>query len=638
MFYDEHGIVDEYVIHKLIKLKEHVDYIYVVCNGKLTGESRANLEKISCIVYVRENKGFDVAAYAQAINNIGWDKLGEMDELILMNYTFFAPVYPFSELFDWAENEECDFWGITAHGEVTPNPYTNQDYLPFHIQSHFIAIKKKMLISREFEKYWENIIIPNSYTESILSHESQFTEKFYNYGFKYSVYIDNNKYNTKHPVFLCIDKAIESRCPIIKRRAFLHEPSFLYNEIVNVRKAINFINSKTDFDINLIYKNITRTTSPRVMYTNLDAAHVFETENSPVPNELQKKINQIRICVLVHLYYVEMLDEILNKLSNMPVRYDLLLTCVDNIKKEQIESKLKRVEFPHYYEIRVMGVNRGRDMSSLFITYRDLPDKKYDLALRLHTKKSPQMSGNSAEYFKEYLYENLLGSRLYIAKLLNLFINEERLGIVFPTMVHVGLPTIGHGWFTNRDGVKSWLDKLNVKVPLDDTSPLAPYGTMFWFRPQSLKKLFTHKFDWKDFPKEPNHADGGLSHLLERMMTYIVHDAGYYAKCVNTTNSAEQNYVKLEYVSDKANQSSGCAISHISSNFIQHHREQAFNDGVKLVAGNQNHQKIVFNKPHVNNGTRYHLKQLVILSSKSIITGKLFKKYFRSIKKRLVIR
>lgn len=636
MFYDEHGVADEYVIHKLKKLREHVDHIYVICNGKLTTTSRLLLESVATTVIARKNEGFDVAAYAQAIENIGWDNLGQIDELILLNYTFYAPIYPFKELFDWAEKEECDFWGITAHGEVTPNPYTNEGYLPFHIQSHFIAIKKRMINSHEFIEYWKNIKIPSSYTDSILYHESQFTEKFHNYGFKHSVYIKNKEYNTKHPVFLCVDKVIESRCPIIKRRTFLHEPSFLYSEIVNVRKAINLIQSKSDYDVNLIYKNITRTTSPRVMYTNLDAAHVFESENSPVPNELQNRINQIKICVLVHLYYVEMLDEILNKLSNMPIQYDLLLTCVDSIKKDQIETKLKRVEFPYHYEIRIMELNRGRDMSSLFITYRDLPDKKYDLALRLHTKKSPQMSGNSAEYFKEYLYENLLGSKMYVAKILNLFINEEHLGIVFPTMVHIGLPTIGHGWFTNRNGVKSWLDKLDVRVPLDKTSPLAPYGTMFWFRPQSLKKLFTHKFEWKDFPKEPNHSDGGLSHLLERMMTYIVHDEGYYAKCVNTINSAEQNYVKLEYVSDKANQESGCAISHINGNFIHYHRQQAFNDGVKYAS--LNNGTIASSNFYIKIGTKYHFNEICRIAKQNIKSGKIFKKYINSLKKRLAIK
>ena len=70
---------------------------------------------------------------------------------------------------------------------------------------------------------------------------------------------------------------------------------------------------------------------------------------------------------------------------------------------------------------------------------------------------------------------------------------------------------------------------------------------MFWFRPKALKKLFEYEWKFEDFNPEPNHTDGGLAHVLERLIVYAVHDMGYLAYNVFTSDMAEINYSKLEY-------------------------------------------------------------------------------------------
>ena len=98
-FYDKDGIVDRYVPYMLEDMKKNCSELFVVCNGKLTVEGRAVLEAITPNVYVRENKGFDVWAYKAAMEQYGWKKLEKFDEVVLMNFTFYGPLYPFSEVF-----------------------------------------------------------------------------------------------------------------------------------------------------------------------------------------------------------------------------------------------------------------------------------------------------------------------------------------------------------------------------------------------------------------------------------------------------------------------------------------------------------------------------------------------------------
>ena len=61
---------------------------------------------------------------------------------------------------------------------------------------------------------------------------------------------------------------------------------------------------------------------------------------------------------------------------------------------------------------------------------------------------------------------------------------------------------------------------MGLKVPLDDHMPVTAYGTMYWFRIDALKKIF--EWRWRDYNPEPNHIDGGLAHVQERLLETMV--------------------------------------------------------------------------------------------------------------------
>jgi rhamnosyltransferase len=95
LFYDEFGEVDDYIPTKLTALQEFVEDIVVVSNSKMTVAGRAKLENIGATVFCRENVGFDVWGYKEGMETIGYDELASnYDEVILLNYTFFAPIFP----------------------------------------------------------------------------------------------------------------------------------------------------------------------------------------------------------------------------------------------------------------------------------------------------------------------------------------------------------------------------------------------------------------------------------------------------------------------------------------------------------------------------------------------------------------
>ena len=90
--------------------------------AQLTAGGPQRLEGVADTVWERENVGFDVWGYKDALEQFGAERLAEYDELILMNYTWFGPVRPFEPVFERMDARAVDFWGMTDHGEEIPEP------------------------------------------------------------------------------------------------------------------------------------------------------------------------------------------------------------------------------------------------------------------------------------------------------------------------------------------------------------------------------------------------------------------------------------------------------------------------------------------------------------------------------------
>ena len=80
--------------------------------------------------------------------------------------------------------------------------------------------------------------------------------------------------------------------------------------------------------------------------------------------------------------------------------------------------------------------------------------------------------------------------------------------MVLAPLPHMGYPTMGHAWFTNREPAQAVAKRLGINVPFDKDMPLATYGSMFIARPQALAKLVNAGFKPENFPVEGGYKDG----------------------------------------------------------------------------------------------------------------------------------
>ncbi|MEI9412519.1 rhamnan synthesis F family protein [Mesorhizobium salmacidum] len=540
--YDENGKVEDYYLHLLESLKPFVEHMIVVSNGFLDEESADRLSQIVDRLIVRENRGFDVWAYKAGLTDIGWERLADFDEVLLFNHTFYGPIFPFSEMFSRMDSEACDFWGISAHRAMRPHPFNSmKSELPFHLNSHFIAVRKPLHQSEAFKLYWQQMSRIDSYMDSIKKHETVFTKHFEDIGYRSSVYVDPDKYKTSYPVLMEVDKTIENRSPILKRRLFFQDTLFLDREAINLPRALYLIEKNSEYDLSLVWRSIGKVAKPRTLNSNSALMSVLSDEVAEV-NMAEKPF---RIAVIAHIFYPEMAGEMLAYVENIPAGYDLIVTTDTDEKKARIEVSMAGARGANRVIIHVVDSNDGRDTSALLISCRDyVLNGEYDLVCRVHSKKSPQ-DGAMGDQFKLHMLDNLLYSKAYVENIIRLFAENSAIGLVMPPIVHIGYPTMGNSWFGNKDNVALLAEELGLKIHLDDDMPVAPYGGMYWFRPLALRKLFAHEWKWSDFAGA-RHKDGSLPYAIERIVAYVALDAGYVFRHVLTPSHAARNYTMLE--------------------------------------------------------------------------------------------
>jgi len=479
------------------------------------------------------------------LERIGFDAGGVYDELLMADHTCYGPLFPFSELFAEMERRPCDFWGITAHMAMTPNPLTGKGALAYHLNTNFVVVRRDMLRSPTFAKYWADLLPQSSYEQAILSHEAIFTEHFTRLGYKASTYLDCEKYGSHYPAMLSIDETLLDRSPILKRRAFFHDPRFLEHYAADLPRALRVLEQTSRYDRSLIWRNVTRVAELRTLNTN--AALTSVLPDVRIKQEAAAP-NCGRLAVCVHVHYIEMLEEIFTLTDTIPLPFDFIATTNTSEKRAAIERLASNRGHIANVIVRLVEQNRGRDMSSLFITCRDLLlDGPYDLVCRLHTKKSPHVGAGRGDLFKRHMFENLMNSRGYTTNVLDMFADNPWIGVAIPPAVHMSFGLMGHGWLANRERVEQLSRLLDINARLDPDTPVAPYGGMYWFRPKALRKLFAHPWQWTDFSAEPALLDGSLSHALERIICYAAQDARFTTQQILSPRSAGWNYAMLEY-------------------------------------------------------------------------------------------
>ena len=96
-------------------------------------------------------------------------------------------------------------------------------------------------------------------------------------------------------------------------------------------------------------------------------------------------ININRIAIHAHVYYEDLILEIINKTNNIEVKFDLYITTTSLEKYNIIKKNEKKFSNSYKYYIKIVD-NRGRDILPLLIQLKN-NIKKYKYICHIHSKK-----------------------------------------------------------------------------------------------------------------------------------------------------------------------------------------------------------------------------------------------------------
>lgn len=553
VIFDQDGILDGYRKYYLQELRKVTDKIVAVVCGSITHESRSELEELTDDFFVRENKGLLTYAWIEGIAHIGWDTLEEYDELLMLNDSFFGPFFPLDKMFEAMEQSDADFYGSIKNFEE--KTMKNMNGHPFKHNwlrgsiCYFYIIRNKLLHSSEFRNYWDSKPVINENLDTFFFNEFDFYDYVRDAGFKVDAYqsdelngycFDNLSHNMSK---LVCDESI----PFARIRPFgsdMKSQSLQLHYGKDTRQVLEFITSKTDYDENLIWDYILRTKNITDIWNQLQLEYIVSKEIVEKPFTYDKKI-----CVILHIYYKDLVEKMANYCENFSGNTDFYITTTNKQTEAVIRAAFSKRKLNFVCKVRK---NVGVAMSTLWVTYADVvTNGKYEYICYFHDKKSPYWGHDiEGEQFGERCYDNLMGSNAVIKNIINIFEDNPRLGMVGPPSTYhghyfnVAMTTCGR----NHENVVDLADKLGIHVNIDpNIVPVAPYGDMFWFRANALKKVIGYGLTYDDFDVK-YVPDGTIMHAIERIYGFAVQDSGFYYAVAINKDDARADLVNYQYM------------------------------------------------------------------------------------------
>ena len=251
VFYDSEGKVDEYIYYLLQEINNVVSKLVVIINGKILSESKKSLERYSRDIIERENNGLDGGAFKEYFTSyIREEELLKYDEIIILNDSFYGPVFSIENIFNEMRNVKCDYWGMTRHNGHHDSGYN----ISSHIQGYFLVFRKRIIHDECFLEFWEQMETPNNYDQAVKNYEIGINTWLDRHGYRGISYVDYK--GGTNLINECINPFMEEPyklikecgCPVLKRKAI----SILNEEGI---KAVKYIEGQTSYDTKMIWNN-----------------------------------------------------------------------------------------------------------------------------------------------------------------------------------------------------------------------------------------------------------------------------------------------------------------------------------------------------------------------------------------------
>lgn len=531
VMYDSEGIVDDYVLYLLKGMSNQLERLIIVCNGFINQEGVKKLEYYTQDLIMRENKGFDVAAYKYVLTQyLEWKTFENYHELVLFNNTFFGPFYPFEQVFDIMEDSKLDFWGLTKHeGSLSVHP---------HVQTYFLTVSNKLFHSAEFIKFWhernENLA---KVQDVIIEFEIEFTRFFESLGYVWNCFVNAERYQCKDfqrggVSYGQLPYSLMKECgmPVLKIKTFLYRSTRSVGEQLIL--VLEYLKEKTEYDISLIWKHIIRVYDISSLAKNVYFNYITDKNTkSQYHNRLAAVISYQDIVTF------KWSEEYLLNIKDV---VDIYIYTVDisvyiYIKKELINifKKVTLINESIYADI-MLTVDKE------FL-------KSYDYVCFMGCNGYSNSDNITADSLNYVMWDNCLKNSEHVLQIADIFNHDEYLGLLTPIPAYtLREKTYETCWEGYEDVIKIIkLFKLKCKIS-KESEPIQSYFA-FWCRSEILFPL--HQLN-KDEGFNHIHLEKESNDIWMKSMVYFAQHAGYYSGTVSNNFYASFSMKRTQLMLD----------------------------------------------------------------------------------------
>lgn len=533
-------VVDDFALLALAALRPHAERIVVVVPSGSAAENIADVHALADDVIESPFETFTSDVYRWALSREA--ALDDADEVVLTGDSWFGPIGNLSAAVARAALDPAPIRAMVEPARHLPEAFPEAGYPGVTSAWTWTAIRREVFLSPLLNRLW-----PKASTETRVSAERQFLDGAAAEGIEVSFIHPAADYPSSDPALYTPLLLIRDGYPLLATGIFGLYPPFLDRFAVVGRVIIDDVVAR-GYPASALWQHLARTTPPKALYAIGGALEVLATPIAPFDSS-----RPLRVAVIIHVGDVDALTAVLDRLENLPVPYALYLTTTDGSRAARLQTIVEQREDTRResFEIRVTPPSAGRDMSDFFVGCRDvLLGGDTDIVIKLHTRRMRRKTANVKRYFRRYQFENLLDSPEHAAGILAMFQRESGLGFVFPPMMHVGYSTMGRGWAGLKDKARALGSELGIHVPYDSVSPLAPYGGMFYARPEALALLSSRRWRYRDYGRKGTARFQHLGHLQERMIVLAGAEAGFHARTVLTPEHASISHTALESKTD----------------------------------------------------------------------------------------
>ena len=246
-------------------------------------------------------------------------------------------------------------------------------------------------------------------------------------------------------------------------------------------------------------------------------------DRAPADLELPAELasSERPLCILAHVYYPELWDELSEYLSNIPEETcDLYVNLVDSSFSQALMIRIREA-FP---AARIyISENVGRDIGGFCQLLRNLRMEDYPLFCLVHTKKSPHMAKGEVQLWRRELLTPLMGTRERAVENIRLMLADDKVGLLGAHQCrYTELNENPQKYF-------ELLNRLGIRETSGDVEFLS--GTMMFVRREVLQGVVRVAGDLPFENGEDRsiafHQDGQWAHAVERAFGAVVRDMDY---------------------------------------------------------------------------------------------------------------